>query len=150
MASNRQRLRRQQRELVSGGAIDLREIASSTNRPQIPREPSLQEASQFLHLTSHPYQNTRSKSEHIEGRGMRSVTVRVQAEDLAREMVVMRSWLDRHRYEPTRFDCNQNGKQIILSVDFTTDATAEAFAQCFNGECAQQLLHRDSSRRAAT
>jgi hypothetical protein len=65
---------------------------------------------------------------------MRSVTVRVLAADLAREMVAMRSWLDRNRYEPSRFDCNQNGRQIILSVDFTTDAAAEAFAQCFDSE----------------
>ena len=40
---------------------------------------------------------------------MKSVTVRVLAADLAREMVVMRRWLDRNRYEPMRFDCNQNG-----------------------------------------
>ena len=36
---------------------------------------------------------------------MKSVTVRVLAADLAREMVAMRRWLDRNRYEPTRFDC---------------------------------------------
>ena len=101
----------------------------------------------MLNLTPHPCGNIRSKGEHIEGKRMMSVTVRVQAEDLAREMVVMRSWLDRHRHEPTRFDCNQNGKQIILSVDFMTDATAEAFAQCFNGECAQQLLETTGTSR---
>ena len=71
---------------------------------------------------------------------MRSVTVRVQAEDLAREMIAMRGWLDRNRYEPTRFDCNQTGRQIILSVDFGTDAAAQAFAQCFNGERTHQLM----------
>ena len=81
---------------------------------------------------------------------MRSVTVRLQAEDLAREMIAMRGWLDRNRYEPTRFDCNQNGRQIILSVDFGTDAAAQAFAQCFNGEGVRQLLHPNSSRRPTT
>jgi hypothetical protein len=80
---------------------------------------------------------------------MRSVTVRVLAADLAREMVAMRNWLDRNGYEPSRFDCNQIGRQIILSVDFTTDAAAAAFAQCFDGEGAYQL-HPDSSRRSVT
>jgi hypothetical protein len=77
---------------------------------------------------------------------MRNVTVRVLVADFAREMVAMRNWLDSNGYEPTRFDCNQNGRQIILSVDFTTDAAAEVFAQCFDGEVAHQL-HPDSSRR---
>jgi hypothetical protein len=81
---------------------------------------------------------------------MRSVTVRVLAADLAREMLAMRRWLDRNRYEPTRFDCNQDGSQIILSVGFPTDAAATAFAQCFDGEGAYQLLHPDGSRRSAT
>jgi hypothetical protein len=65
---------------------------------------------------------------------MSSVTVRVLARDFAREMVAMRTWLDGNRYEPTRFDCNQNEELIILSVHFTTDAAAQAFARCFNGE----------------
>ena len=70
---------------------------------------------------------------------MTSVTVRVPAADLAREMA-MRVWLDRNRYEPTRFDCNQTGRQIILSVDFGTDTAAQAFAQCLNGEGTHQLM----------
>jgi len=48
----------------------------------------------------------------------------VPAADFAREMVAMRAWLDRNRYEPTRFDCNQTGRQIIVSVNFGTDAAA--------------------------
>jgi hypothetical protein len=62
---------------------------------------------------------------------MTSVTVRVLAADLAREMLAMRRWLDRNRYEPMRFDCNQNGRQIILSVDFALDEAAAAFASHF-------------------
>ena len=80
---------------------------------------------------------------------MKSVTVRVLAADLAREMVVMRRWLDRNRYEPMRFDCNQNGREVILSVDFATDAAAEAFAQSFDSQGAHQHMHLDNSRREA-
>ena len=85
---------------------------------------------------------------HVREGRMRSVTVRVRVDDLAREMVAMRNWLDRNRYEPTRFDCNQNGSQIILSVDFAIDAAAEAFAQCFDGAGADRSLHRDNSAAA--
>ena len=80
---------------------------------------------------------------------MKSVTVRVLAADLAREMVVMRRWLDRNRYEPMRFDCNQNGREVILSVDFATNAAAEAFAQSFDSQGAHQYLHPGNSRCAA-
>ena len=49
---------------------------------------------------------------------MRTVTVQLRAADLSREMVAMREWLNRNGYEATRFDCDQNGDNIILSVDF--------------------------------
>jgi hypothetical protein len=65
---------------------------------------------------------------------MRSVIVRVLAADLAREMVAMRTWLDRNGYELARFDCNQNGKQLTLSVDFAIDAAAKAFVQHFDSK----------------
>jgi hypothetical protein len=65
---------------------------------------------------------------------MRTIKVRLRATDLSREMVAMRGWLDIHRYQPTRFDCNQNGDDIVLSVDFSMNAAAEAFAKRFGGE----------------
>ena len=65
---------------------------------------------------------------------MRTVTVRVPAIDLSREMVAMRGWLDHNRYEPTRFDCGKSGDEVVLSVDFRTAAAAEAFARRFDGE----------------
>lgn len=65
---------------------------------------------------------------------MRTVTVRVPAIDLSREMVAMRGWLDHNGYEPTRFDCGKSGDKVVLSVDFRTAAAAEAFARRFDGE----------------
>ena len=65
---------------------------------------------------------------------MRSVTVRVLARDLAREMVLMREWLDLNRCEPTRFDCGKNGAEVVLFVDFSSALAAEGFARRFGGE----------------
>jgi hypothetical protein len=65
---------------------------------------------------------------------MRSVTVRVLARDLAREMVLMREWLDLNRCEPTRFDCGKNGTEVVLFVDFSSGIVAEGFARRFGGE----------------
>jgi hypothetical protein len=65
---------------------------------------------------------------------MRTVTIRVCAIDLSREMVAMRGWLDRNGHEPTKFDCDKRGEEVVLSVDFRSSAAAEAFAQRFDGE----------------
>ena len=45
----------------------------------------------------------------------------------------MRGWLDRNRYEATRFDCDQDGDVVVLSVAFTVEVAAEAFAMHFDG-----------------
>jgi hypothetical protein len=74
--------------------------------------------------------------------GMRTVTVRLRAADLSREMAAMREWLDRTRYEPTRFDCDQNGDTVVLSVDFRLAAAAEAFARRFDIEDMGRRGHR--------
>lgn len=65
---------------------------------------------------------------------MRTVKVRMRAADLSREMAAMREWLDRNGYEPKRFDCDQDGDAVVLSVDFMVDAEAEAFAVRFDGK----------------
>ena len=75
---------------------------------------------------------------------MRTVKVRLNAADLSDEMIVMRGWLDRNRYETARFDCDQDGDVVVLSVDFTVEATASAFAKRFDGESGRRR-HRDSS-----
>jgi hypothetical protein len=84
---------------------------------------------------------------------MRTVTVQLRAADLSREMVAMREWLDRNGYEPSRFDCDQNGDDIILSVDFWMDVAAKAFARRFDGQDGpwdHRRPHEDSSPPSAT
>jgi hypothetical protein len=74
------------------------------------------------------------ESEHIKGRQMRSVTVRVPAADLGRAMISMRQWLDLNQFEPTRFDCGKRGAEVVLSVAFCTGGAAEKFARQFGGK----------------
>jgi hypothetical protein len=65
---------------------------------------------------------------------VRTIKVRLRAEDLSREMAAMREWLDRNGHEPRRFNCDQDRDTVVLSVDFMVDAAAEAFAGRFDGE----------------
>jgi hypothetical protein len=65
---------------------------------------------------------------------MRTVTVRVDAADLSRQMAAMREWLDRHRYEPARFACDQDGNAVIVSVEFSNEREGEAFASHFDDQ----------------
>lgn len=39
----------------------------------------------------------------------------------------IREWLDRNQCEPAGCDCDQNGDEVVLSVDLTVDTAAEAF-----------------------
>ena len=64
---------------------------------------------------------------------MRTVKVRLPEADLSKEMAAMREWLDRNGYVAKRFDCAQNGDEVVLSVDFIFDEAAEAFAKEFDG-----------------
>ena len=65
---------------------------------------------------------------------MQIVKVRVPAADLSRELAAMREWLDSTRYEPAKFDCNQDGVDVVLSVEFMLDEAAWAFAKRFDGK----------------
>jgi hypothetical protein len=65
---------------------------------------------------------------------MRTVTVRMDAADLSRQMAAMREWLDRHRYEPARFACDQDGNAVVVSVEFPNEREGEAFASHFDGQ----------------
>ena len=65
---------------------------------------------------------------------MQIVKVRLPAADLSREMAEMREWLDSNGYEPTRFKYDQDGVEVVVSVDFTLDDAAEAFASRFIAE----------------
>jgi hypothetical protein len=62
---------------------------------------------------------------------MRMVTVRLPADGFPAGMAAMREWLDRNGYEATRFDCAQDGCEVALSLDFTSDHAAEAFEKEF-------------------
>jgi basic membrane lipoprotein Med (substrate-binding protein (PBP1-ABC) superfamily) len=65
---------------------------------------------------------------------MQIVKVRLSAADLSREMAAMREWLDNNRYEPAKFDCDQDGVDVVLSVEFMLDEAAKAFAKRFDGK----------------
>jgi hypothetical protein len=65
---------------------------------------------------------------------MRTIKIRMLAADLSREMAAMREWLDCNHYEPARFDCDQNGVDVLVSVDFMLDEAAAAFASRFVAE----------------
>ena len=65
---------------------------------------------------------------------MRTVTVRMEAADLSRQMAAMREWLDRHRCEPARFACDQRGDAVVVSVEFSNEREGEAFASHFDDQ----------------
>ena len=81
---------------------------------------------------------------------MQIVKVRVPAADLSRELAAMREWLDSTRYAPAKFDCNQDGVDVVLSVEFMLDEAARAFARRFDGEYGRKSFGGDSSPRFAT
>jgi hypothetical protein len=83
---------------------------------------------------------------------MRSVTVRIRASEFSATMIVIGEWLDANRHEPTRYKYDHNEDTVLVTVDFTAEAAAEAFAMRFDGVC--QLLPRatspDGSRQSPT
>ena len=81
---------------------------------------------------------------------MQIVKVRVPAADLSRELAAMREWLDSTGYEPAKFDCNQDGVDVVLSVEFMLDEAARAFARRFGGENGPKSFVGESSLRFAT
>lgn len=64
---------------------------------------------------------------------MQTIAVTVAGNRLSDEMTTMRDWLDRHRHQPTRFDCERNGETVTVSVTFTEEAAASAFGSRFGG-----------------
>jgi hypothetical protein len=52
---------------------------------------------------------------------MRTVTVRLPAAGFSAAMADMREWLDRNRFEPTKFKYEQHNEAVALSVDFLND-----------------------------
>ena len=64
---------------------------------------------------------------------MHTTTIRLRVADLSREMAAMREWLDRTRYEPTKFTCDQDGDAVVVSVEFVKAEKAVKFARHFEG-----------------
>ena len=63
---------------------------------------------------------------------MRMVPVRLPAAGFSAALAAMREWLDRNRYEPTKFNYDQDDQAVVLSVEFPNDKEAEAFAGRFD------------------
>src|ERR1700720_2827173 len=59
------------------------------------------------------------------GSSMRTVTVRLPAAGFSVALAAMREWLDRNRYEPTKFNYDQDDEAVVLSVEFPNDQEAE-------------------------
>jgi hypothetical protein len=62
---------------------------------------------------------------------MRTVTITLCGANFAGEMVEMRTWLDQHMLEPARFTYRQDGKIVVISVEFENDHHADAFGSRF-------------------
>ena len=67
---------------------------------------------------------------------MHTVTIRLSGDDFSTAMVRMRDWLEQHRCEPTAYRYDQNDDTVVVSVNFTADTQAKAFAQRFGGQSA--------------
>jgi hypothetical protein len=78
------------------------------------------------------------------GLAMHTATIRVRAVDFAQRMTAMRLWLDKHRFEPSRFIYSEDDHDVLIQVDFKVATEAAAFSARFN-ERAEGLLH--NSRR---
>src|SRR6516162_2818279 len=79
--------------------------------------------------------STRSQSRRVSTEAtMRTVKIRSRETDFARMMLEMRTWLDQHRFEPTKFTYEQDREVIVISVEFHRDNDAEAFKNCFDSQ----------------
>jgi hypothetical protein len=65
---------------------------------------------------------------------MRKVEICVRQADLPREMGAMRDWLDQSGYVLNRFDCKKDTEVVLICVEFSVDAEADAFAARFNSK----------------
>jgi hypothetical protein len=62
---------------------------------------------------------------------MRSVTVRLNAAEFSAAMTMIGEWLDANRYEPTRYKYDHHEDAVVVTIDFSTEMAAEAFAARF-------------------
>jgi hypothetical protein len=64
---------------------------------------------------------------------MRSVTVRLRADEFSARLTAMGEWLDANRYEPARYKYDHYEDSVVVTVDFLAEVAAEAFATRFGG-----------------
>jgi len=64
---------------------------------------------------------------------MRSVTVRLRADEFSSSMTAIGEWLDANRYHPTTYKYDHNKHIVLVTVDFAGELAAEAFAARFDG-----------------
>jgi hypothetical protein len=72
---------------------------------------------------------------------MHTITVVLKANEFYAAIVEMRKWLDCNRHNPVRFKYDQGDDDIVLSVDFKTDAAASAFAKRFDGSDSRRTAY---------
>ena len=83
---------------------------------------------------------------------MRSITVRLRADEFSSSMTAIGEWLDANRYEPTRYKYDHYEDTVLVTVDFPAEMAAKAFATRFDGVYRLSPLPTspDSSRGSAT
>jgi hypothetical protein len=64
---------------------------------------------------------------------VRTIITRVRVAAFAERMTAMRVWLDEHRFEPAKFTYADDGKDVLIRVEFAADEEAAVFSARFNG-----------------
>ena len=62
------------------------------------------------------------------GEIMRSVTVRLNAAEFSAGITMIGEWLEANRHEPTRYKYDHHEDAVVVTIDFSTEMAAEAFA----------------------
>ena len=61
------------------------------------------------------------------------VEVRSARDDMGASMILMRTWLDHHRFEPDSFCQLNDGLDFCFRLEFKVESEAVAFASAFGG-----------------
>ena len=62
---------------------------------------------------------------------MSSVTVRISVSEFSVRMATIGEWLNANPYEPIRYKYTHDEDNVVVTVDFAAEATAQAFAAKF-------------------
>jgi hypothetical protein len=66
---------------------------------------------------------------------MHSVTARICALEFSATITPTGEWLHANQYEPIRYKYEDHEDAVLVTVDFTGEGAAEAFATRFEGVC---------------